>query len=67
MAFEKIKRNLKKLKNAPLETCLRQLLDKMESQQSNIQLQKSVAEKDSKIDKMKKEIETVKGRMDKEE
>ena len=43
MAFESSKQSFKKLKNATLENCLRQLLDKMDTQEQIIvQLQKKL-------------------------
>ena len=51
MSLENIKSSIKKLKNASLENCLRQMLDKMETQEKTIsQLQREVREKDSKLE-----------------
>ena len=61
MSLENNKSSIKKLKNASLENGLRQMLDKMETQEKTIsQLQKEVREKDSKLEEMRCEIEALK-------
>ena len=68
MSFENIKSSIKKLKNASLENCLRQMLDKMETQEKTIsQLQREVREKDSKLEEMRCEIEALEERVGKQE
>ena len=68
MSLENIKSSVKKLKNASLENCLRQMLDKMETQEKTIsQLQREVREKDSKLEAMRCEIEALEERVGKQE
>ena len=68
MSLENIKSSIKKLKNASLENCLRQMLDKMETQEKTIsQLQREVREKDSKLEEMRCEIEALEERVGKQE
>ena len=66
MSLENIKSSFKKLKNASLENCLHQMLDKMETQEKTIsQLQTEVWEKDSKLEEMRCEIEALEERVGK--
>ena len=68
MSFENIKSSIKKLTNASLENCLRQMLDKMETQERTIsQLQREVREKDSRLEEMRSEIEALEERVGKQE
>ena len=68
MSLENIKSSIKKLKNASLENCLRQMLDKMETQEKTIsQLQREVKEKDSKLEERRCEIEALEERVGKQE
>ena len=68
MSLENIKSSIKKLNNASLENCLRQMLDKMETQEKTIsQLQREVREKDSKLEEMRCEIEALEDRVGKQE
>ena len=68
MSLENIKSSVKKLKNASLENCLRQMLDKMETQEKTIsQLQREVREKDSKLEAMRCEIDALEERVGKQE
>ena len=61
-------KSIKTLKNASLETSLRQMLDKMETQEKTIsQLQREVREKDSKLEEMRCEIEALEDRVGKQE
>ena len=63
ISLENIKSPIKKLKNASLENCLRQMLDKIETQEKTIsQLQREVREKDSKLEEMRCEIEALEER-----
>ena len=68
MSLENIKSSIKKLKNASLKNCLRQMLDKTETQEKSIsQLQKEIREKDSKLEEMRCEIEALEERVGKQE
>ena len=68
MSLENIKSSIKKLKNASLENCLRQMLDKMETQEETIsQLQREVRKKDSKLEEMRCEIEELQERVGQQE
>ena len=56
------------MNNASLENCLRLMLDKMENQEkTKSQLQKEVREKDSKLEEMRCEIESLEDRVGKQE
>ena len=67
MSLENIKSSIKKLKNSSLENCLRQMLDKTETQEKTIsQLQREVREKDSKKEEMRCEIEALEERVGKQ-
>ena len=68
MNVENINSSIKKVNNASLENCLRQMLDKMETQEKTMsQLQREVREKDSKLEEMRCEIEVLKERVGKQE
>ena len=68
MSLENIKSSIKKLKNVSLENWLRQMLDKMETQEKTIsQIQKEVREKDSKLEEMRCEMEALEERVGKQE
>ena len=68
MSLENIESSIKKLKTATLENCLRQMLDKKETQEKTTsQLQREVREKDSKLEEMRCEIESLEERVGKQE
>ena len=68
MSFENIKLSIKKLKSASLENCLRQMLDKIETQEKTIsQLQTDVREQDSRLEEIRCEIEALEERVGKQE
>ena len=68
MSLQNFNSSLKKLKNASLENCLRQMLDKKENQEKTIsQLLKEVREKDSKLEEMRCENKALEERVGKQE